>query len=433
VKEIERLGEELAAKRKHLHEFYAEKDSGNKMSADDVVTFQQGTKEVSDLQKKYNDLKAAEDWVMQSKGELDAYNRVSPTAGHGTGAGPVSEPAIKTLGDLFTESNAYKAYRSNGLSYKNISVDLNTQGFGSTYVETKNASGQIELKIMGTTNSLTGFVPKNVRSDTVINGPLQRPMVGDIIPSYNTQQGITKWMKESTTTNNAAAQAEGGAAVTESVLVWTETTAPLEKVSSWISVTQEQLDDVDNIKSLINERLTYMHAVKEDYYLLNGTGSTPQIVGLNASAMTGEQTQAAGTDAVFDAIMKAIVKVQTGATSLGLANPTNVIMNPANYQTVVLTTTADGIYLYGNPSAAPAQPTLWGLPVTLTTNQTANTAIVGDFRNGVRLARRQGLTLDMTDSHASNFTINVMVLKVTSRLALEHYIPAGFCFVTGLT
>ena len=40
--------------------------------------------------------------------------------------------------------------------------------------------------------------------------------------------------------------------------------------------TQEQLDDVDNIQNLINERLSYMHDVKEDYYLLNGTGSTPR-------------------------------------------------------------------------------------------------------------------------------------------------------------
>lgn len=434
--ELQKMGEELAAKRKAAHEFYEKKESGAKFTSDEVEDFRQKRAELDDLQKKYAQAEADDKWYMESKGEMARYDRPVPPVQHNVDASRPGESAqgeVKTLGEMFTDSQGYQDYIHGRKSYKDIVLTLPTNMVAPNYMQTKTASGGLELKVMGMSNSLSGFVPKNVRSDTVIPGALQPPMVRDIIPSYNTQNQITKWMRESTTTNNAAAQAEGGAAVSESVLVWTETTAPVEKVSSFITVTQEQLDDVDNIQNLINERLSYMHDVKEDYYLLNGTGSTPQIVGLNASAMTGEQSQAAGTDSAFDAVMKGIVKVQTGASSLGIANPTNVVMNPSNWQTIILTTTADGIYIYGSPANQPAVPTLWGLPVCLTTNQTANTAIVGDFRRGVRMARRQGVTLDMSDSHASNFTINEIVIKTTSRFNLEQWIPAGFCFVTGLS
>ena len=433
--------DELNRKHIELHE-----TKGLNWSEDDVKDFQIRDKELTDLGKRIAELERREASVKAAQDQLKERNTVARGYGHADmDALPGSEVQLKTLGELFTDSPQYKAYREGRISYKGIVSTWDAYSDSNQYLEIKDQGGKLEykgledansleLKTMGINNSLSGFVPKNIRSDVVIPGPLQKPMVGDIIPSYTTTNNTTKWMKETTTTNNAAAQAEGAAAVSESVLVWTEQTAPLEKVSSWISVTQEQLDDVPNMQSLINDRMTYMHAVKEDYYLLNANATTPQIVGLNAAAMTGEQTQAAGTDPVFDAIMKGIVKVQTGATSLGLADPTHIVMNPNNWQTIALTTTADGIYIYGSP-AAPLNtaPTLWGRPVITTTNQTANTAIVGDFARGVRLARRQEITLEVSDSHDVNFTKNIIVLKITSRFNLEHWIPAGFCFVTGLS
>jgi HK97 family phage major capsid protein len=81
-----------------------------------------------------------------------------------------------------------------------------------------------------------------------------------------------------------------------------------------------------------------------------------------------------------------MVKIMIGP----FVDPDGVVMHPLDWQDIQLLKTADGIYIYGSPNQALATPRIWGLPVVVTTAITQNTALVGAFRIGAQVWRRQG-------------------------------------------
>jgi HK97 family phage major capsid protein len=175
----------------------------------------------------------------------------------------------------------------------------------------------------------------------------------------------------------------------------------------------------------VNNRLRMFVEDREDTQLLVGNGVAPNLEGiLNVS---GINTQAKGADSAPDAVYKGIVKCQTTS----FLQPDSAVFNPLDWQDIRLLQTADGIYIFGPPSA-PGPDRIWGLPVTLTTALTENTGLVGAFRASSQIFRRTGITLAVSDSHSDFFIKNKLMLRAEERIALVVFRPTGFCEVTGI-
>lgn len=339
------------------------------------------------IAKQYNDLQE------MRKGLSEPVNSLAPQ--HRQNA--------KSLGRQFVESSQFKGY--DPASYGHVSMKAADYDFKTTM----------------TTSA--GFAPANDRSNIVVMSAQRPVIVTDLIPQTNTANSSVSWMLETTYTNNAAAREEN-AVFGESAIAFTEQTTALRSISHFLPVTNEQLRDVAQIESVINNRLVYGLQVKEETYCLTGTGVSPQMTGfLNVS---GIQTQALGADPAPDAIYKALVKVRF----TGFANPTGVVINPNNWQPIRLLRTTDGIYIWGSPSeAGPA--TIWGLPVIETTAITAGTALVGDFKMYSELFRNQGITVE-AGLVGDDFKYNRKSIRANMSSALVCYRPTAFCTVTGL-
>jgi HK97 family phage major capsid protein len=230
-------------------------------------------------------------------------------------------------------------------------------------------------------------------------------------------------MEKTTYTVSAAEIAEAGT-YPESVYVWTERTSPIQKLADSIPVTDEQIDDVDQMASLLDADLRFGLLQKLDSQVVVGTGTPPQIRGiLNYS---GIQTQARATDPHFDAIFKAITKVR----AVGRAEPDAIVIHSTDWQTVRLLRTADGIYLMGNPSDPGAQQ-LFGIPVFINEVLTAGTALVGDFARYARLKEKKGLEV-LVGYSGTQFVEGKKTLRVDMRVAMVVRRAAAFCTVTGL-
>lgn len=319
----------------------------------------------------------------------------------------------KSIGQAFTE-----AWNANGRQKdKSFSIDIGAQPVKSTLAQ--------EFKT--TMTEAAGWAPQAIRTGQMIPYATRPIQLIDIMPSGTTDQQAVVYMTETTFTP-AATEALESSVYAEAALAYTEINAPTRKIAVFIPVTDEQLADVGQIQSILNQRLPFFVRQRLDYQILNGTGTAPQLQGIISGSVANLQTQAKSTDPAPDAIYKAIVKVRI----TGRANPNVIVMHATDYQNVRLLRTADGIYIWGNPSEMGDVQRMWGLPVVIMDSGAQGTALVGDFAGFSQLVERKGLEVKISDSHSDFFIKGIQAIRCDYRCALVWYRGAAFCQVTGL-
>jgi HK97 family phage major capsid protein len=399
----------LELKRKELATIFAEagpdidlsKVRSVKGSTRDIVAhMQQLNAEMEKLGEEIDGFRSVEDMAGQLKTSPDIKGRTERGSEPGSG-GPHYGGPRQSLGELFVKSQAYK-----GIS--------GTSGPESTL--------DVELKALMSTT--TGFDPEETRTGRIVDFPTRPIQVSDLIPQTTTTQSAVKYMEETTFTNNAAETAEAGQ-YPEAQLVFTERSSIVRKITTYLPVTDEQLEDEPQVRGLIDNRLMFMVRQRLDSQILVGDGVAPNLGGILTTV--GIQTQAKGGDPTPDAVYKAIVKVEV----VGQAAPNAVIFHPTNWQDVRLLRTADGIYIWGNPSDAGPER-IWGLRVLKAQAITLGKALVGDFANYIELSTRRGIDVQVSNSHADFFINGKLAVRADTRVALVVYRPSAFTQVTGL-
>ncbi|UOF76903.1 major capsid protein [Bacteriophage sp.] len=305
---------------------------------------------------------------------------------------------VKTIGECFAESKAGREFKGSEREVADFDV--------KTLFETG-----------------AGWAPEVTRSGQVIMSAQRIPNLIDIIPSQQTTQSGYKFMKETTFTNNAAPTAEGGT-YPEAALELQEVSVPIEKIPTWLPVTDEQLDDENGSQSYIQDRLTLMLRQSLETQIVSGDGTSPNLQGF--ANISGIQTQPKGSDPVPDAVYRAMTKIRV----TGRAMPNAVLMHPNDWQDVRLLRTTDGIYIWGSPSeAGPAR--IWGLPVYESTALTENTGMVLDTSYFL-LVYRAGISFKVSDSHSDYFVKGKQAIRAQMRAGLVPFRPAALCTVTSI-
>jgi HK97 family phage major capsid protein len=417
--------EELAAKRKQLHDIFSEAGPDLDLSlvksldGDNVAKaaeIKRRNDELTDLGQKHDELAALAKMAGDNQKAHEDLSKPAggmrfPSGGQKAGGGDGSEQRMaqpKSLGELFTESAAFKEYSQHRRQ-------------GPTVELPKSA-------IFGEQKTLlteTGYAPQAVRTGLIVPGALRRPVVADLIPQGTTDQIAVVYMEETTTTNAAAFTLEGNAKP-ESALAFTERSAPVRKIATVLPVTDELINDVAAMRSYLEARLRVFLELAEESALISGTNNTaPNFSGL--LNVSGIQTQAKGTDPTPDAIYKAMVLIQTAS----FLDPSGVIMHPLDWQDIRLLRTADGLYIWGMPADAGPER-IWGVPVVKTVAMTQNTAIVAAFDTGMQIFRREGVSFAISDQNEDFFIKNKLMLRIEERLAFAVYRPAAICTVTGV-
>jgi HK97 family phage major capsid protein len=307
----------------------------------------------------------------------------------------------KSFGEMFVESKAGSDLKGQEVE---IDFDVSTQ-----------------LKALFETGA--GWAPATVRSPRVVLDAQRPVQLVPLVPQRNTSLSSWTYMEETTFTNNAAETAEGGTKP-EAALALTERTANVRKIPVWIPVTDEQLEDVDGIQQYLENRLGFMVMQRLDGQMVAGNGTAPNLRGL--LNVVGIQTQAKGTDPTPDAIYKAMTKVRV----VGQAIPDIVVLHPYDWQDIRLLRTADGVYIWGNPSEAGPER-IWSLPVAQVQAATENTGLVFDSST-TELAWKKGMTIKVSDSHGTYFVENKQAVRAEIRVAWTAYKPDAICSVTGI-
>jgi HK97 family phage major capsid protein len=310
------------------------------------------------------------------------------------------DQGLKSLGDRVLESKAWTDRRgSNG---PEVHLDIETKTLFDT----------------------TSWVPETTRTGRIVDYATRPIQLIDLLPATTTNQTSVVYEEETTFTNAAAETAEAGT-YPEAAIALTEKSSKVQKIAVWMPMTDEELEDEPRARDRINNRLPFMCRQRLDGQIMVGNGTTPNLRGfLN---VVGIQTQAKGADPTPDAVFKAVTACQV----TGRAMPGAVVFHPLNWQDIRLLRTADGVYIWGNPSDGGPQR-IWGLPVVSSDAITQGTALVGDFQNYSELATKRGIDVQISNSHADYFVNGKQAIRADLRVALVVYRPAAFVTVTGL-
>ncbi|HLA25211.1 MAG TPA: phage major capsid protein [bacterium] len=337
----------------------------------------------------------------------DELGQVQPHPGHIiTGRRDRSE--LKSLGELFVESDAYKGRQGGSHAPGPLSVlDLGPNEIKATLFETS-----------------AGWAPESVRTGRVVEDALRPIQLIDLIPTAATTQAAIVYMEETTATSGAATRAEGAAYVA-STLALTERSKTVRSIGTSIPITDEQLEDVAQAESYVNGRLGFFVRQHLDDQLLNGTDVAPQLDGI--LGFTGLQTQAKGADPTPDTVHKAMTKIRV----TGRAFPSAFVVHSNDWQQVRLLTTADGIYIWGSPSEAGPER-IWGLPVVHNEAIAEGTGLVGDFSDAmIQLFIRRGLEVQLGYDDG-DFIEGKRTVRAGLRACLVGYRGEAFCTTTGI-
>lgn len=361
--------------------------------------------ELADLGKKRDDLMAVHKAAQAARVAPDA--RGDGESGDGNDSyGNRHQKRYESIGDLFIKSAAYK--QKSGDSGPEAMLDLDM----GAWLKTTMSTG-------------AGWDPQDIRTGRVVDMATRPVQVTDLIPQTTTNQSAVVYMEETTLTNNAAEIDEAGA-YQESALALTEKNSQVRKIGTFLPITDEQLEDEGQVRGYVDNRLPFMIRQKLDSQLLvgSGTGTPTQLRGILNVVGIGALTK--GADPGPDAVYKAMVNVRV----TGRALPNGVVFHPTDWQNIRLLRTADGIYIWGNPSDVGVDR-IWGLQVTQSDALTLGTVIVGDFANYSELAVKRGVSVQVSNSHASFFTSGIQAMRADMRAAFVVYRPAAFCKVTG--
>lgn len=364
-------------------------------------------------------LALADDIGPDAKGDLESQN----------GQIPVRERA-KSLGLQVTDS----------VEFKSMMKAFARDGGGYHIPDrAKIGSDPVRVKglFTGTSSTSAGAFVVNERTDIVETLGRKELKIRDLVSVRSTTSDVVEYVAQTSHTNAAAvvAEASSSAAPTapgsagalvldanggykpEGSWAYEVRSTEVKTIAEWVPATRRALADVAQLEGLINDELALDVKETEESQILNGNGSGQNFTGINSTS--GVQTQTFSTS-LFDSVRKGITKLRT----VGRVNPSAVVVNPADAETIDLSKDANNQYYYGGPFAI-SNRTLWGLPVVESETQAAGTALVGDFSKAVIWDREQ-TTITMTDSHADFFIRNMIAILAEERLAFAVTRPTAF-------
>ena len=233
-----------------------------------------------------------------------------------------------------------------------------------------------------------------------------------------------EYVRETGFTNSAAPVAEG-AVKPGSDLKFDLVTTSAKVIAHWMKASKQILDDFNQLRSYIDNRLLYGLAYVEEDQLLNGDGTGQNLHGILPQAT--EFAVPAGLIAPTPTTEIDTLRIAMLQAALAEYPATGHVLNPIDWATIELTKDDLGRYIIGNPQGT-AAPTLWGLPVVATQAMAAGTFLTGAFRLGAQLFDRWDARIEVGYVD-DDFVRNLVTILAEERLALAVYRPEAF--VTG--
>jgi HK97 family phage major capsid protein len=241
------------------------------------------------------------------------------------------------------------------------------------------------------------------------------------MPVGVTSSNLVPVIREEAYSDGTAIKA-GGAEYGQSDFDLKRYDATVYKITAYMILSEEMLEDVDGLASYIYSRLPSKLGVKENNQLLYGTGNS-EISGLSTNATAYSDNLADSTVTLIDVLADSVRQVKDDEF-----DPTAILMHPADV-TKYLTLEKDSQGRYMAPWVfTGGQHTIAGVPIIQTTAITSGTFFTGDFRRAAQVFDRRQNTIEMSNTNEDNFVKGMITVRAAERLALAIYRPSAFIY-----
>ena len=353
------------------------------------------------------DTRAKVDDLLSKQGELQANLQHAEQALaklEANGAG--GDVQHETFGQKFVNSEGYKSFAGQAMPRGRVDMTYKA-AITSVATDTDGAAGDLVT---------------TTRQPGVLALPQRRMTVRDLI-SPGTMDGNTlEYVKETGFTNNAAGVAEG-AQKPESSMKFDLVSTSAKVIAHWIKASRQILSDASQLASLIDQRLRYGLAYREEEMLLNGNGTGQNLLGIipQATAYAAPFVLAGATE--IDKIRLALLQAE-----LAQYPSTGIVMHPSDWARIELLKDTTGRYIIGNPQGT-LGASLWNIPVVTTPAIAVDKVLTGAFKMGAQVFDRWQARVEVATEHDQDFTKNMVTILAESRLALAVYRPEAFTFM----
>ncbi|WP_221982157.1 phage major capsid protein [Rhizobium laguerreae] len=320
----------------------------------------------------------------------------------GTGDGKDGE---KSIGEQFTEDQKVKEFL--GQKMPRGRVDLTVKATITS--ATTNAAGSVGAALQAT------------RLPGVVELPQRRMTVRDLLTPGRMDQNALEYVQEKVFNNNAGMVAEGAAKPQSDIqLELKSTTAKV--IAHHFKASRQIMEDLAQLRSLIDNRGFYGLAFKEESQLLNGDGTGQNLLGIipQATAFAAPITLTSPTS--IDLMRLAMLQA-----ALAEFPATGHVLNPIDWTWIETLKDAGGNYIIGDPQGSTA-PRLWNLPVVTTQSMQVDKFLTGAFQLGAQLFDRWDARVELATENEDDFIKNLVTLLFEERLALAVYRPQAFIY-----
>jgi len=293
---------------------------------------------------------------------------------------------IKELVDA--KSDALKALAS-GASRENVKFTVN----------------KADMSLAGNT---TGQIPQADRNPMIGDVKERATTLLDIVTVGSIGSNVKEWVYVTNESGTAGATGEGLIKnnIDFDLVVGSQ---KVEKITAYITATDEMLEDVEGITSLIQNKLTTKVRLALEQGVYSGSGVSPVLNGI----VTVSPVFAAGTFAGTVDNANEVDVLAVAQNQIELANcpaPTAIFMNPSDVTSLLLqkVSSTDKRYIERLQLIA-GTLSFDGVPVIKSTMVTAGDFLMGDFTKA-NVDYKKGFTVEI-GYNADNFVKNFKTIR----------------------
>lgn len=345
----------------------------------------------------------ADEALLKMNGLTEQVAEIEQKLARGGGNAPETQ---KSFGEQFVESEGFKSFQDSKFAKSARGADIKIKATLTSL--TTDAAGSVGDAIQ--TTRLPGILPL----------PQRRLTVRDLLSQGRMDGNSLEYVKETGFTNSAAPVAEGALKPSSDIKLDLVTTSA-KVIAHWMKASKQVLDDISQLRSIIDQRLLYGLAYVEETQLLNGDGT-----GQNLNGIIPQATPYAAPITLTSPTSIDVMRLAQLQAALAEYPATGHVMHPSDWAWIETLKDTDGRYIIGNPQGT-ISPTLWGLPVVTTQAMTIDKFLTGAFRLGAQVFDRWDARIEAAYVD-DDFIRNLLTVLAEERLALAVYRPEAFIY-----